>query len=98
MLASRKWSGKTLTDHARERAEFVRQLLERAHVRPGYAVDDGPHDWEKTRPGDPDLPSRPALLLAAIAERQRWQADYRAAQALAGAPPDIRSATRDQAA
>ena len=59
-------------------AEFVRQLLERAHVRPGYAVDDGPYEWEKTRPWDPDLPSRPALLLAAIAERQRWKADYTA--------------------
>jgi hypothetical protein len=96
VLVSRKWSGKTLTDHARERAEFVRQLLERAHVRPGYAVDDGPYEWEKTRPGDPDLPSRPALLLAAIAERQRWKADYTAAQVLAGTSPD-HSATREAA-
>lgn len=96
VLVSRKWSGKTLTDHARERAEFVRQLLARAHVRPGYAVDDGPFEWEKTRPGDPDLPSRPALLLAAIAERQRWKADYTAAQVLAGVPPD-RSATPEAA-
>jgi hypothetical protein len=88
VLVSRRWSGKTLTDHAAERAQFVRQLLERAHVRPGYAVDDGPFEWERTQPGDADIPSRPALLLAAIAERQRWQADYEAAQALAGDHPD----------
>jgi hypothetical protein len=69
-------------------ASFVRQLLERAHVRPGYAVDDGPFEWERTQPGDADIPSRPALLLAAIAERQRWKADYEAAQALAGDHPD----------
>ena len=96
VLVSRKWSSKTLTDHARERREFVRQLLDRAHVRPGYAVDDGSFEWEKTRPGDPDLPSRPALLLVAIAERQRWKADYLAAQTLAGTPPD-HSATREAA-
>lgn len=97
VLVSRKWSGKSLADHAAERAAFVRQLLERAHVRPGYAVDDGPFEWERTKPGDPDVPSRPELLLAAIAERQRWRADYDAAQLLAD-PPDDRSATDDQAA
>ena len=97
VLVSRKWSGKTLDDHRAERATFVRQLLHRAGVRPGYAVDDGPYEWERTKAGDPDVPTRPALLLAAISERQRWKADYDAAQVLAGAPPD-RSATRDQAA
>jgi len=40
------------------------------------------------------------LLLHAIAERQRWKAEYAAAQlAASGAPPgDDCSATRDQAA
>ncbi|MBW0090625.1 replication initiator protein [Pseudonocardia sp. KRD-184] len=98
VLVSRKWSGKTLDDHQAERAEFVRQLLDRAGVRPGYAVDDGPFEWEKTRPGDPDVPTRPALLLHAISQRQRWKADYAAAQALAGDPPDDRSATAGEAA
>ncbi|GAA1189902.1 replication initiator [Pseudonocardia alaniniphila] len=83
VLVSRKWSGKTLADHATERAQFVRQLLDKAGVRPGYAIDDGPFEWERTKPGDPDVPTRPALLLAAISERQRWKADYEAAQLVA---------------
>jgi hypothetical protein len=96
VLVSRKWSNKTLDDHRAERAAFVRQLLDRAGVRPGYAVDDGPYEWERTKPGDTDVPNRPALLLHAISERQRWKADYEAAQLTAGPPPDNRSATRDQ--
>jgi len=98
---SRKWSNKTLDDHHAERTAFVRQLLIKSNVRPGYAVDDGPFEWEKTKPGDPDVPSRPVLLLHAINQRQRWRADYAAAQLLAGEPPDdqdIRSATGDHAA
>ncbi|WP_219416857.1 helitron helicase-like domain-containing protein [Pseudonocardia nigra] len=96
VLVSRKWSNKTLDDHRAERAAFVRQLLDRAGVRPGYAVDDGPFEWERTKPGDTDVPTRPALLLHAISERQRWKADYEAAQLAAGPPVDNRSATRDQ--
>ena len=98
VLVSRKWSGKTLTDHANERAQFVRQLLERTGVKPAFAVDDGPFEWERTKAGDPDVPTRPALLAVAIAQRQRWKADYDAAQALAGSPPDHRSATGEAAA
>jgi hypothetical protein len=97
ILVSRKWSNKSLDDHRAERAAFVRQLLHRAGVRPGYAVDDGPFEWERTRPGDPDLPTRPVLLLQAISERQRWKADYTAAQLAAGELPDDRSATTDHA-
>jgi hypothetical protein len=65
-------------------------------VRPGYAVDDGPFEWERTRPGDPNVPTRPALLLHAIPQRQRWKADYTAAQLVAGdSPPEDTSATHD---
>jgi hypothetical protein len=98
VLVSRKWSGKTLDDHRAERSTFVRQLLQRAGVRPGYAVDDGPFEWERTTPGDPDVPTRPALLLHAISERQRWKADYDAAQLAAGDDPPDRSATTEEAA
>jgi hypothetical protein len=98
VLVSRKWSNKTLDDHHAERAAFVRQLLIKAGVRPGYAVDDGPFEWERAKPGDPDVPSRPVLLLQAISQRQRWRAEYTAAQLAAGEPPDERSTTADQAA
>jgi hypothetical protein len=97
VLVSRKWSNKSLADHRAERAEFVRQLLQQAGVRPGYAVDDGPFEWERTRPGDPDIPTRPVLLLQAISQRQRWKADYTAAQLAAGEHPDDRSAIPDHA-
>jgi hypothetical protein len=98
VLVSRKWSGKTLDDHRAERSAFVRQLLQRAGVRPGYAVDDGPFEWERTKPGDSDVPTRPTLLLHAISERQRWKADYDAAQLVAGDDPSDRSATTEEAA
>jgi hypothetical protein len=98
VLVSRKWSNKSLSDHRAERTAFVRQLLDKAGVQPSYAVDDGPFLWERTKPGDSDVPTRPALLLQAISQRQRWRADYLAAQLKAGEPPhDHRSATSDQA-
>jgi len=100
VLVSRKWSNKTLDDHRAERSEFVRQLLEAVGIHPVNSPGDGPYLWERTAPTDPDVPSRPVLLLHAIAERQRWQAEYTAAQlAATGPPPEPnRSATRDQAA
>ncbi|MFC4945672.1 replication initiator [Pseudonocardia sp. GCM10023141] len=98
VLVSRKWSNKTLDDHRAERAAFVRQLLDKAGVRPGYAVDDGPFEWERTQAGDPDVPTRPVLLLHAISERQRWKADYDAAQLATGDDPLDRSATAVEAA
>jgi hypothetical protein len=53
--------------------------------------------WERTKPGDTDVPTRPTLLMAAINQRQRWRAEYLAAQLKAGEPPDDnRSATTDQ--
>jgi hypothetical protein len=99
VLVSRKWSNETLDDHRHERGEFVRQLLERAGIQPAHGPGDGPYEWERTAPADPDVPPRPVLLLRAVAERQRWKAEYTAAQlATSGALPDNRSATRDQAA
>ncbi|MFC5994299.1 replication initiator [Pseudonocardia hispaniensis] len=99
VLVSRKWSNKSLADHRAERSAFVRQLLHRAGVQPAYAVDDGPFEWERTAPGDRDVPPRPVLLLHAIHQRQRWRADYDAALKAAGDPPDQnRSATEGEAA
>jgi hypothetical protein len=98
VLVSRKWSNKTLDDHRADRGEFVRQLLEAAGIQPIHGPDDGPYLWERTAPTDPDVPPRPVLLLHAIAERQRWKAEYTAAQLATGEPPGNCSATRDQAA
>jgi hypothetical protein len=100
VLVSRKWSSKSLADHRAERGEFVRQLLEAAGIQPAHGPQDGPYRWERPAPADPDVPPRPVLLLQAVAERQRWKAEYTAAQlAASGAPPSKEcSATCDQAA
>ncbi len=99
VLVSRKWSNKTLDDHRIERAAFVRQLLEQAGIKPSYGPDDGPYLWERPAPTDPDIPPRPLLLLRAVAERQRWKAEYTAAQLAANGPsPETnRSATEEAA-
>ena len=79
----------------------VQELLEQAGLRSAHGVDDGPYLWERPAPADPDLPPRPVLLLRAVAERQRWHAEYTAAQLAAAGqapPPDNCSATTDQAA
>ncbi|HXT44082.1 MAG TPA: replication initiator [Pseudonocardiaceae bacterium] len=98
VLVSRKWSNKSLDDHRAERGEFVRQLLEQAGIQPTHGPQDGPYRWERPAPSDSDIPPRPVLLLQAVAERQRWKAEYTAAQLAAGQPPDDCSTTRDQAA
>jgi hypothetical protein len=101
VLVSRKWSNKTLDDHRAERGEFVRQLLHAAAIQPSEDLENGPYVWERTAPADPDVPPRPVLLLHAIAQRQRWKAEYTAAQLAAtgpAPPPDNCSATTDQAA
>ena len=98
-MVSRKWSNKTLDDHRAERGAFVRQLLEAVGIHPTHGPDDGPYVWERPAPTDPDVPPLPVLLLRAVAERQRWKAEYTAAQlAASGIPLDDRSATTDQAA
>ena len=100
VLVSRKWSNKTLDDHRAERGEFVRQLLETVGIQPVHGPGDGPYVWERPAPNDPDVPPRPVLLLQAVAERQRWKAEYTAAQLAANDPPPDknRSATQPKAA
>jgi hypothetical protein len=100
VLVSRKWSNKSLDDHRAERGEFVRQLLEQAGIQPTHGPQDGPYQWERPAPTDPDIPPRPVLLLQAVAERQRWKAEYTAAQLATSDPPPghVCSATEDQAA
>ena len=100
MLVSRKWSNKDLDDHRAEWGAFVRHLLEQVGIQPSHGPQDGPFVWERPAPTDPDVPPRPVLLLRAVAERQRWKAEYTAAQLAATGqpPPENCSATSDQAA
>jgi replication initiator protein RepSA len=64
VLVSRKWSNKTLDDHRAERGEFVRQLLHAAGIQPTHGPQDGPYQWERTAPTDPDIPPRPCCSSA----------------------------------
>jgi hypothetical protein len=99
VLVSRKWSNKSLADHRAERGEFVRQLLHQAGIQPTHGPQDGPHQWERPAPTDPDIPPRPLLLLQAVAERQRWKAEYTAAQlATTGQLPDLTLSAIEEAA
>jgi hypothetical protein len=91
ILVSRQWSGKTLTEHKADRATIVRQALlasgitapEIERMAATVTLRDGSPRfvWTDTRP---DPPSYVRVILASIAERQRWRAQYEAAKAAAG--------------
>ncbi|MBF6215184.1 replication initiator protein [Nocardia puris] len=83
VLVSRNWSGKTLPDHKQDRADFVRQLL--ASV--GIVKPDRSHlIITPVEPGDTAVPPRDHLIMAAIAQRTTWRAEYTKAL-LASGPP-----------
>lgn len=83
VLVSRKWSGKTLTDHRADRKAHVLRVLGAV----GQPVEDADaYTWEVARPGDRDVPGREHLLMLAVTDRLRWRRQYSAAAALA-APP-----------
>ncbi|MFE0458119.1 replication initiator [Kitasatospora sp. NPDC058965] len=69
VLVSRKWSGKTLTDHRAERRAWVLDLLGRTDQAP----DPHRYLWAVVRPGDPDIAPLATRLLRAVAERVRWR-------------------------
>ncbi len=87
VLVSRQWSGKTLAKHRADRATVVREaLLAAGIVAPEIermAADITSADglprfiWTDTRP-DPITYTQ--VVLAAIAERQRWRSQYEAAK------------------
>ncbi|WP_159839827.1 replication initiator [Nocardia sp. CY41] len=95
ILVSRRWSGKTLPDHKADRAEFVRQLL--ADV--GIVKPDTSHlVVTPVEPGDQSVPPRDHLILAAIAQRTRWRAEYTNALLAAGLPAQQEHSAIRQAA
>ncbi|MFE3499606.1 replication initiator [Kitasatospora sp. NPDC059160] len=69
VLVSRKWSGKTLTDHRAERRAWVLEVLGDTANR----TEPNRYVWEPVRPGDPDMSPLATRLLRAVAERVRWR-------------------------
>jgi hypothetical protein len=87
VLASRKWSGKTLADHRADRQQWLLSTL-------GVpATDPARYTWELVAPGDPDHMDHARRLLHAVADRARWQAALNEARRRAQAGRDNLSAT-----
>ncbi len=96
VLVSRKWTGKTLTDHRADRAEVVRQVLAAAGIEVSDAQrlaadvrrEDGQprFEWKLWNPKASTTPIYRQVLTRSIAERIRWKAEYQAAKARAGPP------------
>jgi Replication initiator protein, pSAM2 len=85
VLASRKWSGKTLADHRADRRDWLLAALGVS------ATDPARYAWEPVAPDDSDYMDRARRLLHAIADRARWQAALREARRRAAMPaaPDL---------
>ena len=109
VLVSRDWTGKTLTEHAADRAEVVRQVLADAGIdapdRDRLAADtpgaDGRHRyvWTKVAHADQDNLTYRQAIAAAIRERVRWREQYDQAKNRAGPEmPVDRSATKGEEA
>ena len=85
VLASRKWTGKTLPDHRGDREEFVRQLLADAGISKP-ARDPARVVIFKCKPGDRAIPPRDELIMRAVAQRVIWRTEYNKALLAAGPP------------
>jgi hypothetical protein len=68
VLVSRKWSGKTLTDHRADRRAWLIATLGLS------ATDPARYAWQPVVPGDPDHMAPGQRLLHVVADRQKWHA------------------------
>jgi Replication initiator protein, pSAM2 len=88
VLVSRKWSGKTLSDHRADRKNWLMQTLGLS------ATDPARYAWEPVAPGDHDHMPTARRLLHVVADRIRWQQALDEARRRAqGLPPDEIPAT-----
>ncbi len=106
VLVSRRWSGKTLTEHRADCRAVVSQVLEAAGIHPGDAdrlaahqiLPDGTprYTWEDVEANSVDY------VAASLRQARQWREQYERAKAAAaqrGSPPvDDHSATTPPAA
>ncbi|MEV6136484.1 replication initiator [Nocardia sp. NPDC051990] len=83
VLASRRWSNKTLPDHKADRADFVRQTLAAVGITP---ADRSHLIITPVETGDKNVPPRDHLIMATVSQRITWRAQYTNAL-LAASPP-----------
>lgn len=95
VLVSRKWSGKTLTEHRADRAAVVRATLDAAGIDPDdhAQFSASPADrparftWTRIDPRSADAPTYGRAIAESIRRAQRWRAEYETAKKRAG--PDL---------
>jgi hypothetical protein len=88
VLVSRKWSGKTLSDHRADRKAWLMQMLDLP------ATDPSRYAWEPVAPGDEDHMPTARRLLHVVGDRIRWrQALDEARRRAQGQPSDELPAT-----
>ncbi|WP_271217429.1 replication initiator [Streptosporangium carneum] len=81
VLVSRKWSGRTMGEHKRDRRAWVLEAL---------GLDEGAADscrfvWLRVAAGDPEAGSAALRLLREVARKQRWRAELERLRARADA-------------
>lgn len=88
VLVSRRWTGKTLTDHRADRTSVVRAALEAAGIDPddhdefSIAGSDGRWEWEVVGRSGLDDPTYARVVGEAIRRRCRWREQYERARAV----------------
>jgi hypothetical protein len=88
VLVSRKWSGKTLTDHRADRKQWLLATLGIPDTDPTR------YTWQPVTPSDPDHMPPAQRLLHVVADRQKWHAALTQARARdSGQPTPELSAT-----
>jgi hypothetical protein len=94
VLVSRKWTGKTLSEHKADKATVVAEVLAAAGMEmpdtnrcsaTAVAPDGRPrYLWSAWRPKDRTTPLYRQVMAQAIDERMRWRAQYEKAKERAG--------------
>lgn len=97
VLVSRKWTGKTLTEHRADRAAVVRAALEQAGIDPDQSLTDladpaaaaeepdrPRYVWTRIDPRTLDAPRYGRVIAATIRTAQRWRTEYEHAKRRAG--------------
>ncbi|MDP9863922.1 MULTISPECIES: replication initiator [Streptosporangium] len=81
VLVSRKWSGRTMGEHKRDRRSWVLAALGLDEA----SADPHRYVWQRAATGDPDVGSAALRLLREVAARQRWRAELERLRARADA-------------
>ncbi len=92
VLVSRRWSGKTLTDHRADRKAWLTAMLDLP------ATEDVIYKWERVTPADPDHMPPTQRLLHVLTDRVRWTTALAEARRRAEAATGTNSATAKEAA